>query len=210
MNLYGLISPISHQSTHPLLPLEPFLCRDCDCLQLLQVIVPDAAVISSSGFVLEDEGREFVAEAFFEEEDAAQAAVVVGEGVDLLEGNMEAQELFQAVWRSLVDTQKVGEGFADVLWWESEFALLCAEAAGVQAAVEGGGGAGGQDAVVAFDEQHGQRLHDRVKHGPDAAEMVDRLHQIVYLHGFEGRADLARAIDLLHLLPGQPVAGHAS
>ena len=112
--------------------------------------------------------------------------------------------------RSLVNAQKVGEAFADVLWRESEFAWLCAEAAGVQAAVEGGGGAGGQDAVVAFDEHHGQRLHDRVKHGPDAAEVVDRLNQIVYLHRFEGRADLARAIDLLHLLPGQPVAGHAA
>lgn len=151
-----------------------------------------------------------MAEGFLQQEDAAQAAVVVGEGVDLLEGNMEAQELFQAVRRSLVDTQKVGEVFADVLWRESEFAWLCAEAAGVEAAVEGGGSSGGQDAVVAFDERHGQRLHDRVKHGPDAAEVVDRLHQIVYLHGFEGRADLARTIDLLHLLPGQPIAGHAA
>ena len=35
-----------------------------------------------------------MAEGFLQQEDAAQAAVVVGEGVDLLEGNMEAQELF--------------------------------------------------------------------------------------------------------------------
>lgn len=151
-----------------------------------------------------------MAEAFFEEEDAAQAAVVVGEGVDLLEGDMEAQELFQAVWGSLVGTQEICEGFADVLWRESEFTWLCAEAAGVQSSVEGSGGAVGQDAVVAFDERHGQRLHDRVKHGPDATEVIDRLHQIIYLHGFEGRADLARAMHLLHLLPGQPVAGHAT
>ena len=80
-----------------------------------------------------------MSETFFEHEDAAQAAVVVVERVVPLEGNMEAQELFQAVWRSLVDTQKVGEGFADVLWRESEFAWLCAEAAGVQAAVKCGG-----------------------------------------------------------------------
>lgn len=151
-----------------------------------------------------------MSETFFEHEDAAQAAVVVGEGVDLLEGDMEAQELFQAVRGSLVDTQKVGEGFADVLWRESEFAGLCAEAAGVQFAVEGSGGTVGQDAVVAFDEQHGQRLHDRVKHGPDAAEVIDRLHQVVHLHGLEGCADFSRAVDLLHLLPSQPVAGHAA
>lgn len=70
------------------------MCKDCDRLQFLQVIVPDAAVIGTSGFVLVDEGCQFVAEGFLQQEDAAQAAVVVGEGVDLLEGNMEAQELF--------------------------------------------------------------------------------------------------------------------
>ena len=85
-----LSSPIPHQPANILLPPEPFLCNDCNRLQLLQVIVPDAAVIGTSGFVLEDEGCEVVAEGFLQQEDAAQAAVVVGEGVDLLEGDMEA------------------------------------------------------------------------------------------------------------------------
>lgn len=63
--------------------------------------------------------------------------------------------------------------------------------------------------MIAFDEGYGQWLHDGVEHGPDAAEMIDRLHQVVHLHGLEGRGDLACPVDLLHLLSGQTVAGHA-
>lgn len=97
----------------------------------------------------------------------------------------------------------------NVLGRDAEVGWFGTEAAGAETGVEGGGGAVGEDGVIAFDEGYGQRLHDGVEHGPDAAEMVDRLHQVVHLHWLEGRGDLACPVDLLHLLSGQTVAGHA-
>jgi hypothetical protein len=61
-----------------------------------------------------------------------------------------------------------------------------------------------------FDQRHRQWLHGNFEHGPDASEVVHDLQQVIDLHGFKGRADLARAIDLLDLVPGQAVAGHAT
>ena len=49
-----------------------------------------------------------MAEAFFEEEDAPCSAVVVGEGVDLFEGDVELQEGCQVGGSSFVGVEQVG------------------------------------------------------------------------------------------------------
>ena len=200
--------PVFSQSAHFALSAEPLLGLCCDFQEQCDVIIPDASIIGTSGFILVDERGDFVAEGLLQQEDTAQATVVVGEGVDVFEGDVELQEFLQVGGGVCVGMEQVGEGSADVLWRDARGGSFGTEAAGAEAAVEGGGGAGGEDGVIAFDEGYGQRLHDSVEHGPDAAEVIDCLHQVVHLHRLEGRGDLACPVDLLHLFPGQTVAGH--
>lgn len=95
--MYLYSSMVLHQPTCFLFPFEPFLSCFCYLQQQLHIVLLDALVIGFAGFVGDGEGCDVVAEGFFKEEDAAQATVVVVERVEPLEGNMEAQELFQAV-----------------------------------------------------------------------------------------------------------------
>ena len=201
---------VAHQTTQFFLAFKPFLSCFCYLQQQLHIVLLDALVIGFAGFVGDGEGSDIVAEGFFKEEDAAQAAVVVVERVESLEGNMEAQELFQAVWGSLVGAQEICDGFAYLLWREAKRVFFGAESAGDAFAREGGYRTRGQDAVKSFDQRHRQWLHSNFEHGPDASEVVHDLQQVIDLHGFKGRADLARAKYLLDLVPGQAVAGHAT
>ena len=63
--------------------------------------------------------------------------------------------------------------------------------------------------MVSTDQVRRQGLDDCVHRLPDMQEVVQHLDQVVYLHWLKGRADLAGALDHLHLVPGQAVAGHA-
>ena len=97
-----------HPPADFLLPLEPFLGLHCDFQQLLEVTIPDAFVIGTSGFVLVDERGDFVAEGLLQQEDTAQAAVVVGEGVDVFELDVEVQDTVQVGGGMLVGMEQVG------------------------------------------------------------------------------------------------------
>ena len=55
--------------------------------------VGDAAVIFAAVFVVDDEWVDAVAEAFFDHQDSAHAAVAVFEGVDLLEAGVVVEDV---------------------------------------------------------------------------------------------------------------------
>lgn len=97
-----------HPPANFLLPLETLLGLCCDFQQLLEIIIPDAAIIGTSGFVLVDERRDFVVEGLLQQEDTAQAAVVVGEGVDVFELDVEVQDAVQVGGGMLVGMEQIG------------------------------------------------------------------------------------------------------
>lgn len=179
------------------------------------VPLPETFQISVSPFVVDDEGHHIVPQALLEQDQPTDSAVAVLKGKNPLKAHMEAQNVpaLHLRQRFIFPNQRFQLG-AD---------LICRQHERHSA---GGFGASvlprcdpfpavihrAKDELVMelLNEFRSQRLLCMVEDVVNADTVIQDLHQIGHLHGLKGHRHLAFPEDGLHLLPGQPVAGHAA
>ena len=174
--------------------------------------VLEAAVVEGFEIVRDDEGNDAAAQAFLEQQQAADAAVAVLEGVDALEAVVEVQQIVEGFLLLCViipqkplhgggDFLRRGGGAAADLVGE---ALIVAHGKPILAAV---GGAVFQHGVELLDQAFGNGVIGCVDDQIDAAEVIGRLHHVVHPDGGV-HADGIRLEDQPGLVVGQAAALH--
>ena len=80
------------------LSLETHLGFHTDIHQDTAVLVPlaDAIQVAGAALIVDDKGRDFLTEAFFEHEQSSDATVAIFKGADALKSDMEIKNLVKA------------------------------------------------------------------------------------------------------------------
>ena len=172
--------------------------------------VLEAAVVEGFEVVRNDEGDEAAAEAFLEQQQAADAAVAVLEGVDALEAVVKVQQIIEGLFFLRVvcleqllhsdrDDLRHSGGPAANLVGE---AFVVADGKPILAAVCG---TVFQHGVELLDQALAEGMIGCVDNQVDAAEVICRLHHVVHPDGGV-HADGVRLEDQSGLIMGQAAA----
>jgi len=174
-------------------------------------VVPgdDSPHVGGSPLIVDDEGVDAMAEALLHHYQPAHAAVIVLEGSDHLEFDVEIQNTLHVGRVLLVVLQEGSEARAYDFRGNTELLHGPAVFAGQDFLPAVGIGAVGEGVVELFDEGLGQWQGEVVNDISHGGEVVRRLDDIVHLHRLKAAEELVFAVDLLHQVPGEAVAGHA-
>lgn len=84
----------------------------------------DAFEVGGAVFIVDDERRDFVAQALLEEEEASDASVAVIEGMNLLKANVEVEQIGKRVGlKLLVFADELTHLRGDIFRWDRLFAV---------------------------------------------------------------------------------------
>jgi len=146
------------------------------------VVVPvaEALEILRAAFIIQDEGHDFVAEAFFEHQESADTTVAILEGMDSFEAYMEIQDLKQVdLFQTFVLSQQRTQPRVDVFRRRSlgfsQSARLFPVLAGMDGILSDIDRSFREQLMEVFDIGLGQRLHGCLDDVVDAGEVVGRL-----------------------------------
>lgn len=199
------------------LGLETHLGFHADIHQDTTILVPltDAVQIAGATFIINDEGRNLVTEAFFEHQQAPNAAIAILEGTDALEADMEIENLMEAdIFPSLVFFEEQIDGCRDLGRGCSLAKLGCSG----RLAISGDNGSvalmaaalAEEGGLQLLDESLSQRLHGVGENHIHTEEVIPCFDNVVDLDGFFVGEDPVGLVQNLDLIPCESVAGHAS
>lgn len=181
----------------------------------VQIPETEAFQVGGAAFVIQDEGRDAVAQALFEHQQPPDPSVPVVEGPNAFKAHVEIQDLQQGHFlQVLIFTKQLAHLGVDVLGRRG-FQLIqivgCSTVRPNAALATALGESTIEHQVVQpLDVGLGQRLGGSVDDVIHTEHMVSGLNEIVHLDGFKAGLDLVRLEDLRDLREHQPVAGHAS
>ena len=196
--------------------LEALLGFEAGGGQDAAVQVPEAETLQVGGaaLVVQNEGRDAVAQALLEHQQPSDPAVPIVEGADALKAHMEVQDLQQGHFLQVfILADQLAHLGVDVLGRGSfqfvQVVLLSAvnpDAALAPALVKG---AVEHQIVQPLDVGLGQRLGSCVDDVIYAEHVIRGFDEVVHLDGLEAGLYLVRLEDLRDLGEHETVAGHA-
>ena len=162
-------------------------------------------------FVVDDEGVDAVAQAFFYHEHSANTAVAIFEGVDLLEAGVEVKDITKGdFFFVLVFCDQGAQSSRDGICIHAKFIRDGSVCTDVQCSFLVGPGASEQFVVKLAKPNGSDWICNGIHHVLTCAEVVGDFYNIVDLHGFKGYGYFTCSVDFQHLFSGQSVTCHTA
>ena len=191
--------------------LEAVLCLKGYGYQQIGIGAPggDSTVISAPFLIVDDEGIYTVTQALLQHDQAADPAVIILKRMDLLKAHMKVQDVVNVGRTFLIILEQSCQSSADIFGADAELVGRCPVFAGPQLLLAVGIGAVCKDMVQFFDECLRQRRGNVIDDISHSGKVIDGFDNIIHLNWLKCRADLIGAVDLLHLVSCQTIAGNA-
>ena len=154
----------------------------------------DTVPVEGSVFIVDDKWSDTESQTFLHHNQAADAAVVILEGVDLFKTDMEFQDPLNSSEILFVGLAEGGEFLADLCWGNAFLGIVCAEHSRLQFYLSVGIGAVCKDLVQVLDENRCQIVFNVIDYMSHSFEMIDGFDDVIHLCRLKGCGDAVLAI----------------